>query len=420
MEWSQGSQQRKILSDAQTPPVPSGLPLFGKVEKSDVTWSCIIVFRFTLLSSVGNLLVVFHYDGTSKDTSELLTGTMEAVICFYYLSALAPWNVRPNERNFVDTGALVIMSYLLLLDINLSFLWLALLPTMAIVFIGALYIKLNHHTSDSYGKVTPESSNIDEKTIKTPMELRIIDEKTIKTPMELRIIVVVTFGALLVMDQLDDDTAGGFTISQFLLFLSSTVAALTCMVMKLPADRFLGSAPASELLQKTLLLLLLVTVHTLAAELLGEDVVLFCMPEVIPVLLWLSLNLDRPHHSPLTNIYKMKRHMKGLTIALGVVVVVPLFAYLVSSMDVSGLSYCTTIMVACGISGVLTYYIVFMLNYWHWPWQKQQATADSSSKDDVHSSGMLKFWADVLLIAAAVLLLLRYMVDVRLDLQQPL
>nr|AJA71641.1 hypothetical protein [Triticum aestivum] len=406
MEWSQGSQQGKILSDAQTPPVPSGLPLVGKGEKSDVTSLCIIAFRFTLLSSVGNLLVVFHYDGTSKDTSELLTGTIEVAAYFYYLSTLAPSNVRPNARNFIDTGALVIMSYLLLLDINLSFFWLAILPTMAIVFITALYIKLNHHTGDSHGKVTPGSSNIDEKTIKTPMELRII--------------VVATFGALLVMDQLDDDTAGGFTISQFLLFLSSTVAALTCMVMKLPADRFLGSAPASELLQKTLLLLLLVTVHTLAAELLGEDVVLFCMPEVIPVLLWFSLNLDRPHHSPLTNIYKMKRHLKGLTIALGVLVVVPLFAYLVSSMDVSGLSYCTTIMVACGISGVLTYYIVFMLNYWHWPWQKQQAAAGSSSKDDVPSSCMLKFWADVLLIVAAVLLLLRYMVDVRLDLQQPL
>jgi len=310
---------------------------------------------------------------------------------------------NPNIRIFRDTCILVIMSYLLLLDINFSFAWLAILPVSAIVFIQALYFKLNHRTGGNRGKVSPGSSNFSEKTVKTPVELQII--------------VVATFGALLVMDQLNDDNvAAGFAISQFLLFLSFTVAVLTRMMMKLPTDHFKGSAPASELLHKTLLLLLLVTVHTVAAEWLGQDVVLICMLEVIPVLLWFSLHLDRPPHSPLISVDKIKQHRKGLT-ALGALVVALLVAYLEKSMDLSGLSW---IMVSCGVSGVLTYYLVFMLHYWHWPWQKQSTAAGSSSDDNLPSSGMLKVWANALLIAATGLLLLRYTVAVRHGLQQSL
>lgn len=339
---------------------------------------------------------------------------MEVAICYPYIflklhefvpnllptpDALTPlksWiTCRPNIRIFRDTAVLVIISYLLLLGINLSFAWLAIFPVMAIVFIQALYLKLNRR------KVTPGSSTVDEKSVKTPVELQII--------------VVATFGALLVMDQLNDDAAVGFSISQFLLFLSSTVAALTRMMMKLPADPFPGSAPASELLHKTLLLLLLVTVHTMAVEWLGEDVVLFCMPEVAPVLLWFSLHLHRPRHSPLISVDKMKPHMKE-TISLCALMAAPLFAYLVNSMDVSGLSWCTRIMVSCGVSGVLTYYLVFMLHHWPCPGQRQAG----SSKDGVPSSGMLKFWAEALLMAAALLLLLWYLVSVRLGLQQSL
>jgi len=402
---------------AHRPPTRSRL--ISKLEECDGTSLCLIAATCTLVSSVGNFQVFLLSDDgfTNKEITELVTGTMEVAICYPYiflklhelilpnLAPLKSWITwHPSVRIFRDTGVLVIISYLLLLDINWSFVSLAIFPIMAVTFIGALYFKLNRCTGDIGRKVTPQSS--------------MVDEKTIKTPVELEIIVAVTFGALLVMDQLDDGAARGFAISQFLLFMSSTVAALTRMMMKLPTDPFPGSAPASELLHKTLLLLLLVTAHTLAAEWLGEDVVLFCMPEIVPVLLWFSLHLDRPRHSPLISVDKMKPYVKEI-IALCALVVAPLFTYLVKSMDVSGLSSCMRIMVSCGVSGVLTYYLVFMLRYWHWPWQKE-AAASGSSKGDVPSSGMLKFLADALLITAALLLLLRYMVSVRLGLQPSL
>ncbi|KAF7020244.1 hypothetical protein CFC21_033364 [Triticum aestivum] len=418
MGRSRASQRRQIMSKGghARPPQPRSR-LISKLEESDGALLCLIAATCTLsTSSVGNFQVFSLSDDglTNKKYYELVTGTMEVAICYPYIflklheflpnllptpatpAPLKSWFAcRPNVRIFGDTAVLVIISYLLLLGINLSFAWLAIFPVMAIVFIRALYMKLNRC------RVTQGSSNVDEKSVKTPVELQIM--------------VVATFGALLVMDQLDDDAAVGFSISQFLLFLSSMVAALTRMMMKLPADPFPGSAPASELLHKTLLILLLVTVHTVAVEWLGKDVVLFCMPEVVPVLLWCSLHLDRPRHSPLISVDKMKPYMKGI-IALCALVAAPLFAYLVNSMDVSGLSGCTRIMVSCGVLGVLTYYLVFMLRHWPCPGQKQ----GGSSKDDVPSSGMLKFWAEALLMAATFLLLLRYLVSVRLGLQQSL
>uniref|UniRef100_A0A453JI92 Uncharacterized protein n=1 Tax=Aegilops tauschii subsp. strangulata TaxID=200361 RepID=A0A453JI92_AEGTS len=111
--------------------------------------------------------------------------------------------------------------------------------------------------------------------------------------LQLEFIGIITFGALWAMDELllDEHATDRFTISQFLLFLSFILAALTSMMKRLPTDVSPGIAPASELLHKTLLVLLLVTAHTVAAEALGEEVILLCMPEVIPVvLIWFSIH----------------------------------------------------------------------------------------------------------------------------------
>jgi len=359
---------------------------------------------------------------TMKEYSEWVTGTMEVIICCPYifltlyesvqnrlprLAVLAPLKsliaCRREVRIFRNTTILVVISYLILLDINLSFVWLAIFPLMAIVFIRALYLNFGRRTERSGRKGTPGSS-------------KAVEKKTRKTR-ELMIIVMMTLGALFVMDQLTDHAAQGFPISQFLLFLSSTVAALTRMMTKLPTSASLpGVAPASEMLHKSLLLLLLVTVHTLSAEWLGEDVVLLCLPEVIPVLLWFSLHLDRkPGSGSIISVDKMKSHGKSLVFLGAVVVLVAaLFAYPAFSVDEFALSgWCTTFLVSCGVSGILTYYLAFMLS--HWP--KQQVT--SAGMDE--ASGTLKLWAYALMVAAAASLLFRCLqVSARLGLPSPL
>ncbi|KAM3280279.1 hypothetical protein ACQJBY_047209 [Aegilops geniculata] len=374
---------------------------------------CLIAVMFTLASCLVNFQVSqLSDDGfTNKEYSELVTGTMEVAICGPYivvksheclsnLQERKSWiTCRPNVWIFRDTVILVLIAYVILVDISLSFVWLAIFPVIALVFIRALHLKFNRRTGGSSRKVNQGSSPV----VETKM-----------TTMEVGIIVVTTLGALLGMDQLPDHEAARFTISLFLLFLSCTVAALTRMVMKLPAGASPGIALATEMLHKTLLLLLLATAHTAAAEWLGEDAVLLCLPEVIPVLLWFSLHLDRkPGSSSIISVNKLKPYRNRL-IFLGALVVAPPFAYLASSMDEAGLSgWSTTFQVSCGVSGILTYYLVFMLS--HWP--RQQVAAAGK---DGGASGMLKLWAYALLIAAAASLLLKCLVSARLGLQLPL
>lgn len=379
---------------------------------------CLIAVTCTLASCLVNFQVSqLSDDGfTNKEYSELVTGTMEVAICGPYIvvkshefmpkstpamvAPLKPWiTCHPNVRIFRDTAILVLIAYVILVDISLSFVWLAIFPAIALVFILAMYLKFNRRTGGTSRKVNQGSSHVAETKIKT---------------MEVGMIVMITLGALLGMDQLPDHAAAQFAISQFLLFLSCTVAALTRMMMKLPTGASPGIALASEMLHKTLLLLLLATAHTAAAEWLGEDVVLLCLPEVIPVLLWFSLHLDRkPGSSSIISLNKVKPH-KNWLIFLGAMVVAPPFAYLAKFMDEVGLfGWCTTFQVSCGVSGILTYYLAFMLSHW----SKQQVAA---AGNDGGASGMLKLWAYALLLAAASSLLLKCLVSARLGLQLPL
>ncbi|XP_047071911.1 uncharacterized protein LOC124680942 [Lolium rigidum] len=397
-------------------------PCQKKLGSSDGTSICIVAAAVTLASSIQNFKVFLSGADvfTNKEVSEVVTGTMEiamsALCCPYIivtqrepvsnlpptpaaLTLLKSWvTSRPHARIFIDTTILVVLSYLILVDINLSFLWLAIFPLMAIVFVRALYIKFSRRNSGVRGKHNSGSSNAVEKT----------NRKT----MELKFIVMVTLGALFVMDQLPDHVSEGFAISQFLLFLSTTVAALTRMMAKLPAGPSLpGIEPASEMLHKSLLVLLLVTAHTVAAEWLGEDVVLVCLPEIIPVLLWFSLHVDRkPGSSSIISVDRMKLGQKSLVFLAAILVLVAVFfTYLAMSMDESGLtSCCTTFLVSYGVSGILTSFLEFMLSSW-----RRHKVPDVAS-------GMLKVWAISLLITAAAALLLRCMLLVRLGLQLPL
>ncbi|KAF0920801.1 hypothetical protein E2562_037218 [Oryza meyeriana var. granulata] len=163
-----------------------------------------------------------------------------------------------------------------------------------------------------------------------------------------------------------------FAVSQFLLFLGSTLGALALMVARLAwlTGAAPGLAPASELLRRATLVVLLVTAHAVAAELLGADaVVLLCLPELAPALLWFSLHLDRGF-SAVTAI-DIKTHRNGFFVVAAAAVAV--IAYLAASMDERGLSVCTMTMVSGGVSGLLFRCVVLVLG--QWPGQAETATA---------------------------------------------
>ncbi|KAK3160810.1 hypothetical protein QOZ80_1BG0065030 [Eleusine coracana subsp. coracana] len=236
-----------------------------------------------------------------------------------------------NIKIYTETADFVVISYVSLLLVNWSNIWLAIFPVIAVGFILALYYELNHQRRCDDGKV-----------------------------------------------------------SQFLLFFGSMLGALTLMMTRLVLTGAApGVAPASVLLWKSSLAVLFVTVHTVAAELLGENVMLFILPEVAPVLLWFSLHLDR-HAGLLITADKIKFDKNVIT-----VLVAASAAFVAVSMDDLVLSYCTKAMVSCGVSGLLVYYSVFMLHQW--------PGIDSTTTAFVEAVKLLELWANILLIAAALL-----------------
>uniref|UniRef100_A0A453JH79 Uncharacterized protein n=1 Tax=Aegilops tauschii subsp. strangulata TaxID=200361 RepID=A0A453JH79_AEGTS len=267
-----------------------------------------VFLAFTLESSLDN------FRRASPD-EELISGALEITLCFpcmvlrFYMMAANLSFMPPNILIFMDTGAAVLACYVLLLDINWSFRWLTMFPVMGIVFIYALsrlYSKPYTRGEDREEAGIIPCSKIKEGEDRE--EAAVISCSQIKEG-EDREEDALTFYSQIKQDGDDGhckanqgskgenlstrntEESSNEKITRFLLFLSFILAALTSMMKRLPTDVSPGIAPASELLHKTLLVLLLVTAHTVAAEALGEEVILLCMPEVIPVvLIWFSIH----------------------------------------------------------------------------------------------------------------------------------
>lgn len=204
--------------------------------------------------------------------------------------------------------------------------------------------------------------------------------------------------------------ADNFTVSLFLFFLSYILGALTEMMTRLTLScAGPGGALASALLRKASLVVLLVAVHAVAVELLGEQVVLFILPELAPLLLWLSVHVDHAKEGPIMTADKITLNgnvLIVLTVALPVVL-----ACLAATMNESIFSWVAKVVVSCGSSGLLAFYIAFMISQW----QGQDANATPFLEETVK---LLKIWANVLLITAAALLVPTSVSAVRLDLQE--
>lgn len=171
------------------------------------------------------------------------------------------------------------------------------------------------------------------------------------------------------------------------------LGALTMMMTRLVetgrAIAHRGIVPASELLWKASLVVLLVAVHAVAAELLGENALLLCMPEILPVLLWLSVRLD-------TADDRIKLVLDSNLLPAAPPVVLAMLA-----TGEPLLYWYRKALLSCVVSALLTFYVYFMLC--QWPGGQRDRTLTGSSLQ--HAVIHLKSWAKVLLKAVAVLLI---------------
>lgn len=119
--------------------------------------------------------------------------------------------------------------------------------------------------------------------------LKLGEKKLEESPRQLGTLLFVALFpyVLLLCEMLMKDRGDDLALSHFLLFLSSALGAVAVMVSNLKhVDA--GSA-ALHFLQKTCTVLLIATLHVMAAKWLGmEGTVLVCMPELTAMLLWFS------------------------------------------------------------------------------------------------------------------------------------
>lgn len=300
-----------------------------------------------------------------------------------------------NARIYIETAIVVVISYMSLLIVNWSYIWLVVFPVTAIGFIAALCSELSHQSTGSQRQSDDGEAGAGRKLAEG-----------------LEAAALVPYWALCVIGQLHADK---FAVSQFLLFFSFMLGALTMMMSRLAltgaADG--GVAPASELLRKASLVVLLVAVHAVAAELLGENVLLFCLPEIAPVLLWFSVRLDGDGGAGvITAAAEIK--LEGRVLAVLGAAPASALALLANYMDESVLFYwITKALVSCGVSGLLVYYLVFLLCQW----PGQDGTTTPFGKE---AAKLLMFWANVLLIAASTLLFTFLLVAAGVVLQEPM
>nr|BAJ98127.1 predicted protein [Hordeum vulgare subsp. vulgare] len=287
-----------------------------------------------------------------------------------------------NIEIYGGTAVDVLVCYVSLLRINLSYIYLAIFPFIAISFISVLCMR--HNRLRGRDEVMSESS------IRGP-------DNGKKATLVLENFNIVALLAphfiLCVLGMLGDPDHDGnnYDISQFFLFLTCMLLQLTIMMVRLPAGISRGLAPASELLCKASLVMLLLTGHMVAADTYGKEVVLLLLPEVVPLLLWFSLHLDRR-----TPVINTKTIMGSGLIVLGATLVA-ICGYIVGvPKDESSLLRLYWARKSCAASGTITYIIVLVLRLW--PEKVGMATL---SYDDTVK--LLKVWGSVLLVMAVCL-----------------
>ncbi|CAL4976410.1 unnamed protein product [Urochloa decumbens] len=299
-----------------------------------------------------------------------------------------PWSQIRRSGAYVKAAVLVIIAYATLLMVHTRYISLLIMPIILLVFIGALFVIVSPKGSLKFDEANNDEVNKGDKD---------------------NMLFLTAVLPSWVLFCLGNFGAGNLVFSPFLLFLSSSLGELTLMMSRLSSE----VAPAFEVMHRASLVLLLVTAHTMAAELLGNTTVLVCTPEIATALVWLIIQLG---HGGYTTIRTLEAALRKADIAvLGVVALLTYTAPIIrddpdwAATDL--LSSYMSALVACAFSVILPSLCVFALCQW----RGQTAAAPSSELEG--AIRLLSFCRDVLFKAATLFLVVKPLVDVRLRLQ---
>ncbi|XP_066311861.1 uncharacterized protein [Miscanthus floridulus] len=212
------------------------------------------------------------------------------------------WMLRSERARFIgldiytNTVAVVVTAYALLLANSLQYIILVPFPISVAGFIIYLYKeRLEHH-----GTTGAEDSSKDRKKPHKPggapthlsTGSKVDDdgllEKDGKKTGELEMVIIPYF--MLLISAIVIPYKDSPVLSHFLLFSCCALGTLALLYSRL-AEASPALKPALECIQMAYMVMLFITVHTVAAEWLGEITALVTMPELIAGLVWFYTTL---------------------------------------------------------------------------------------------------------------------------------
>jgi hypothetical protein len=210
------------------------------------------------------------------------------------------WMLRSERARFMgldiytNTVVVVVTAYALLLANSLQYIILVPFPISVAGFIAYLYQeRLEHH-----GTTGAEDSSKDRKKPDKPggapahLSTRSKEDdglvKDGKKTGELEMVVIPYF--MLLISAIVIPYKDSPVLSHFLLFSCCALGTLALLYSRL-AEASPALKPALECIQMAYMVMLFITVHTVAAEWLGEITALVTMPELIAGLVWFYTTL---------------------------------------------------------------------------------------------------------------------------------
>ncbi|KAJ1283817.1 hypothetical protein BS78_03G155700 [Paspalum vaginatum] len=318
-----------------------------------------------------------------------------------------PWSQIRRSGAYVKAALLIVVAYATLLVVNTRYISLFIMPIIMLVFIGALFVVVTQN-----GSHRDRDSNDAVVSVVSPVSEEADGNNGVDKDNWLFLTAVLPCWLLFCTGHLK---ALELVVSQFLLFLSASLGELTLMMASLPSQ----VSPAFEAVHGASLVVVLVTAHTMAAELLGDVAVLVCTPELVAALLWLTIHLGHGGSATVSTVAAALRRADIMVLGavLGAVAVLAYPAPIRADESSAGaatndlLSSYMSALVACAFSVILLSLCVFALHQW-----RCHATVTPSSELE-GAIRLLSCCRDILLNAVAIFLLVKPLVDVQLCLE---
>lgn len=365
------------------------------------------------LNTVSVMLTVSFFREDGDGGTDVFLG-FSCVLGFIIRKYL--WVLRSESARFTgldiytNTVVLVVTAYAMLLANSLQYIILAPFPISVAAFIAYLYKeRLEHHGS----------SGADQEDNKDGCKPGDGDGKKAG---ELEM-VVAPYSMLLISAIVMPYEDSPVLLSHFLLFSCCALGTLALLYSKL-AEASPGLRPALECIQMAYMVTLFITVHTVAAEWLGDVTALVTMPELIAGLVWFcnllhgdtacntaavahmlrsdedsrvvgsSSSSDATHHQVPTNSETRQGFVfdGSMFTPLGAVLAGLVTSTFAHDEELLA-SWHTKATVACSIAGCLPYLSIWMVSRW-------PGRIPSSDK----ATRLLKFAANVCLTGAFLML----------------